>query len=120
MITLPKSFFVRPTYFRERQANMYSSISYFLSVTIGDLPFEFIEVTIFSIMTYWLAGLTAAEDGARFIIFWITLIGARITGQQFIGIMGGLCTDLATATTLNSVIVTVLTLFSGFLIPAGR
>jgi len=62
---------------------MYDPFAFFVGRTVADIPLQMIEVLIFSVMTYWLAGLTAADGTAHFWLFCVTLIGVRMTGQQF-------------------------------------
>jgi ABC-type multidrug transport system permease subunit len=116
MLRLPKQFEMRPVYFREVQSNMYSPVSYFLGRLVADIPLQIIEIFTFSCMAYWLAGLTSADSTSHFWLFIVTLIGCRICGTQFIETFGALFATLETANTMVSVMTTIFTLFSGFLI----
>ncbi|KAK4492634.1 hypothetical protein RD792_003452 [Penstemon davidsonii] len=47
---------------KERASGMYHLSSYFMALTLGDLPMDLVLPTIFSIITYWMAGLNPTPE----------------------------------------------------------
>jgi ATP-binding cassette subfamily G (WHITE) protein 2 (SNQ2) len=116
LIKLPDVFLSRPLYFRETTSGTYRTEAYFCARLIADLPLIFIEVFIFCVMIYFLAGLTTAHYGQRFALLYLVLIGARLCSLQMVFAIGGLCPTIELGNAIVSVAITIFNLFSGFLI----
>jgi len=106
----------RPIYFREHQSNMYSNIVYYSSRFISEVPLIVVESFVYSTVLYWLSGLTAAENGRHYGLFFACFLMVRSTAIAFTEFCGTVGSDAESGTAMNSVLLTLMMLFSGFLV----
>ncbi len=59
----------RAVFYRERAANMYSTIPYSLSFTLAEIPYLVVSSLLFSLVFYFTVGLYS--DVAKFLWFWL-------------------------------------------------
>ena len=116
---LPAVFQMRPIYFREHNSDMYGPGPYFLGRFVADVPFVLSEMLIYSIMVYFLAGLTTAGAGIHFFLFLLCFWGSRWVGIAFTQLCGTVFATIEAANGLQAAILTVFMLFCGFLISKG-
>ncbi|XP_042058561.1 ABC transporter G family member 9-like [Salvia splendens] len=97
---------------KERASGMYRLSSYFMALTLGDLPMELVLPTVFYAITYWMAGLkhTAwAFFSGLFVLLYSVLC------SQGLGLaIGAAVMDQKSATILGSVIMLTFLLASGY------
>ncbi|KAL1567128.1 ABC transporter G family member 9-like isoform X2 [Salvia divinorum] len=99
---------------KERTSGMYRLSSYFMALTVGDLPMELVLPTIFYAIVYWMAGLKRTA-GAFFSGLFVILYNVLIS--QGVGLaIGAVVMNQQTATTLGSVIVLAFGLAGGFFV----
>ncbi|CAN4075526.1 unnamed protein product [Withania somnifera] len=99
---------------KERSSGMYRLSAYFMARTVGDLPMELILPTIFTIITYWMAGLKPSAGN-----FFSTLFSVlyNVLVSQGLGLaIGSMIMDQISATVLGSVIVLSFTLAGGYFV----
>ncbi|XP_042038572.1 ABC transporter G family member 9-like [Salvia splendens] len=109
LFTIPKE---RMMLTKERTSGMYRLSSFFLALTVGDLPMELVLPTVFYAIVYWMAGLKPTA-GAFFSGLFVILYNVLIS--QGLGLaIGAVVMDQQTATTLGSVIMLAFGLGSGF------
>ncbi|KAK4491362.1 hypothetical protein RD792_002099 [Penstemon davidsonii] len=97
---------------KERSSGMYRLSSYFMALTLGDLPMELVLPTVFFIITYWMAGLNPTP-GSFFSGLFALLYG--VLCSQGLGLaIGAVVMDMKSATTLGSVIMLTFLLACGF------
>ena len=84
------------------------------------MPFVLSEMLIYSIMVYFLAGLTTEAAGIHFFLFLLCFWGARWVGIAFTQLCGTVFATIEAANGLQSAILTVFMLFCGFLISKGN
>ncbi|XP_042040555.1 ABC transporter G family member 9-like isoform X1 [Salvia splendens] len=109
LFTIPKE---RMMLTKERASGMYRLSSFFMALTIGDLPMELALPTVFYAIVYWMAGLKP-KPGAFFSGLFVILYNVLIS--QGLGLaIGAVVMDQQTATTLGSVIMLAFGLGSGF------
>ncbi|MCD7459035.1 ABC transporter G member 9 [Datura stramonium] len=99
---------------KERSSGMYRLSAYFMARTVGDLPMELVLPTIFTIITYWMAGLKPSV-GAFFSTLFSLLCNVLVS--QGLGLaLGAMVMDQKSATVLGSVIMLSFTLAGGYFV----
>lgn len=97
---------------KERASGMYRLSSYFMALTLGDLPMELVLPTVFYAITYWMAGLKHTA-GAFFAGLFVLLYS--VLCSQGLGLaIGAAVMDQKSATILGSVIMLTFLLASGY------
>ncbi|KAK6285964.1 hypothetical protein POUND7_012143 [Theobroma cacao] len=104
--------------YRERFAGMYSSKAYSLAQVIIEIPYIFIEAALFLIITYPAVNLY----GSAYKVFWyFYAIICTMLNYKYLGmVIVSLTPTYQAASICASYSVTVLNLFSGFLIPGPQ
>ncbi|CAA2968961.1 ABC transporter G family member 9 [Olea europaea subsp. europaea] len=97
---------------KERSSGMYRLSSYFMALTLGDLPMELVLPTVFVTITYWMAGLKATA--VNFLCSLFVLLFSVLCSQGLGLAIGALVMDQKSATMLGSVIMLSFLLASGF------
>jgi ABC-type multidrug transport system ATPase subunit/ABC-type multidrug transport system permease subunit len=115
-VTAPTRFAARPVYFREYGSRMYSAFAYWVSRTLADLPTVVAEVTVYSVVVYFAAGLTLVSHGTHFALFLAMLFAVRLMALRWNETVTGGLGDAAAGTAMFAVSVIIMMLFSGFLI----
>ncbi|KAG6402486.1 hypothetical protein SASPL_134681 [Salvia splendens] len=111
IFTFPKE---RKMLTKERTSGMYRLSSYFLALSIGDLPMELVLPTVFFAITYWMTGLK--RTAGAFFLGLLTIL-YNVLGAQGLGLaIGAVVMDQQTATTLGSVIMLAFSLAGGFFV----
>ncbi|GFP78589.1 ABC transporter g family member 9 [Phtheirospermum japonicum] len=97
---------------KERSSGMYRLSSYFMALTLGDLPMELVLPTVFFTITYWMAGLKPTP-GSFFSGLFVLLYS--VLCSQGLGLaIGAAVMDQKSATILGSVIMLTFLLASGY------
>ncbi|GFP78591.1 ABC transporter g family member 9 [Phtheirospermum japonicum] len=97
---------------KERSSGMYRLSSYFMALTLGDLPMELVLPTVFFTITYWMAGLKPTP-GSFFSGLFILLY--NVLCSQGLGFaIGAAVMDTKLATALGSTIMLTFLLASGY------
>ncbi|CAD7702122.1 unnamed protein product [Ostreobium quekettii] len=81
---LPQLFIVlqnKPVFFKHQENFFYSSVSYVYSIAITQIPFSFMEATVFSLITYFMVGLST-DSAKYFFMFWLILFLSNITATS--------------------------------------
>jgi ABC-type multidrug transport system permease subunit len=116
MQRVPPQLDVRPTFYKQQDANFYPTGTFVLARSIAGIPSSLIDALVYGTIVYWFVGL-AFNDGASianfFIFLLIVLIAAFSSGMMF-GILSGACPDRSTAQASMSVALIIMVLFSGF------
>ncbi|XP_073139196.1 ABC transporter G family member 9 isoform X2 [Henckelia pumila] len=97
---------------KERASGMYRLSSYFMALTLGDLPMELVLPTGFVVITYWMAGLKPTPQcffSGLFVLLYSVLCA------QGLGLaIGAVVMHQKSATVLGSVIMLAFLLASGY------
>ncbi|KAK4751274.1 hypothetical protein SAY87_004756 [Trapa incisa] len=109
IFTFPKE---RQMLAKERSSAMYHLSSYFMALTVGDLPMCLVLPAIYVTITYWMAGLNNAASS--FFSTLLTVLYSVLVSQGLGLALGALFKDLKSATTLASIIMLIFQLASGF------
>ncbi|KAI3466139.1 hypothetical protein Pfo_022802 [Paulownia fortunei] len=97
---------------KERSSGMYRLSSYFMALTLGDLPMELVLPTIFFTITYWMAGLK--PSAGSFLSGLFVLLYSVLCSQGLGLAIGAAVMDQKSATVLGSVIMLTFLLASGY------
>ncbi|KAL0406831.1 UNVERIFIED_CONTAM: ABC transporter G family member 9 [Sesamum latifolium] len=97
---------------KERSSGMYRLSSYFMALTLGDLPMELVLPTVFFVITYWMAGLK--PDPRCFFAGLFTLLYSVLCSQGLGLAIGAAVMNQKSATILGSVIMLTFLLASGY------
>lgn len=102
----------RPVFLREYSTNHYSVVSYFLSRLTMELGVTAVQVTVSSILTYFLVGLSA-----QFGIFWAGLYLMACASTALGVLVGSSVSNAAVAIEFLPAVFLPQILFSGFFVP---
>ncbi|KAL1563685.1 ABC transporter G member 9 [Salvia divinorum] len=97
---------------KERASGMYRLSSYFMALTLGDLPMELVLPTVFYAITYWMAGLK--HTAGAFFSGLLVLLYSVLCSQGLGLAIGAAVMDQKSATILGSVIMLTFLLASGY------
>ncbi|KAK4420657.1 ABC transporter G family member 9 [Sesamum alatum] len=97
---------------QERSSGMYRLSSYFMALTLGDLPMELVLPTVFFVITYWMAGLK--PDPGCFFSGLFALLYSVLCSQGLGLAIGAAVMNQKSATILGSVIMLAFLLASGY------
>ncbi|KAK4778952.1 hypothetical protein SAY86_006480 [Trapa natans] len=97
---------------KERSSGMYRLSSYFMALTLGDLPMCLVLPTVFVTITYWMAGFNHAASS--FIFTLLSVLYSVLVSQGLGLALGALLMDLKSATILGSVLMLTFQLAGGY------
>jgi ABC-2 type transporter len=102
----------RPMLLRERSSGMYRLSSYFLARTVGDLPMELGLPIAFTIIIYWMGGLS--PNPVTFIVSLCIVLFSVLVAQSLGLAVGAVLMDVKQGTTLASVITMAFLIAGGY------
>ncbi|KAL8505936.1 hypothetical protein ACS0TY_016967 [Phlomoides rotata] len=97
---------------KERSSGMYRLSSYFMALTLGNLPMELVLPTVFFTITYWMAGLKATAEA--FLSGLFALLYCVLSSQGLGFAIGAAIMDERSAITLGTVVMLTFLLAGGF------
>jgi len=102
----------RPIVNRERASGMYSTLPYYISSSLADIPFQISFILIEGIITYWMIGLNS--EFSRFIIFLVILLLALLVMQSSALCISAISSNTIMANLLMGVEFLIFMSFAGF------
>jgi ATP-binding cassette, subfamily G (WHITE), eye pigment precursor transporter len=93
---------------------MYRVSSYYLGKTIAEIPLTIVFPIIFGTICYWMIGLNS--DLTCFFVFLLILVLLSLVSQSFGIVISAVSPSHDIAFAIAPIIITLLTLFSGFFI----
>lgn len=112
---LTSAFESRPILLKHKAFQFYRPSAYALAQTTVDFPLVFVQVFIFNIVVYFLAGL--ARSAGQFFINLVFTFVTTMTIYAFFRAVGALSSSLDGATQLTGVALQALIVYTGYLIP---
>lgn len=105
----------RSVYYREKAAGLYSSIPYALSQVLIEVPYVFLQATMYSLIIYSMLGFewTAAKFFWFYYITLVSLLQFTYYGMMMVAITP----NVILASIVSAFFSTLFNLYSGFLIP---
>ncbi len=109
------SFMGRPILARQKRFGFYRPTAFCIANALTDIPVVILQVTIFSIILYFMAALQM--DAGKFFTFWIIVNVNNLVFLQLFRMVGALCGHFGTASQLTGLLSTVFFVYGGYLIP---
>lgn len=97
---------------------MYRPAAYAIAQTVVDIPLVLIQVLLFDIIIYWMAGLAATAS--QFFISVLTLWLVTMTTYAFFRAISAVMKTLDDATKVTGVAIQILVVYTGYLIPPSQ
>lgn len=109
------AFEAKPILLKHKNFSFYRPSAYAIAQTVVDVPLVLIQVTIFDIIIYWMAGLSATAS--QFFISILLLFTVTMTTYAFFRAIAGVFKTLDDATKVTGVFIQILIVYTGYLIP---
>ncbi|KAL2132058.1 hypothetical protein VTI74DRAFT_4260 [Chaetomium olivicolor] len=109
------SFMGRPILARQKRFGFYRPTAFCIANALTDIPVVMLQVTIFSIILYFMAALQM--DAGKFFTFWVVVNANNLTFIQLFRMVGALCGRFGTASQLTGLLSTIFFVYGGYLIP---
>jgi len=108
----------RPIINKHRAYTFHRPSALWIAQICVDLAFSAVQITIFSIMVYFMCGL--ARDAGAFFIYVLMIISGYLAMTLFFRTVGCLCPDFDVAIRMAAFIITCFVITSGYLIQWSR
>lgn len=105
----------KPILLKHKNFSFYRPSAYAIAQTMVDIPLVFIQVTIFDLIIYWMAGLEATPS--QFFISILILFSVTMTTYAFFRSIAGVFKTLDDATKVTGVFIQIIIVYTGYLIP---
>lgn len=109
------AFEAKPILLKHKNFSFYRPSAYAIAQTVVDIPLVFIQVTVFDIIIYWMAGLSATPS--QFFISLLILFTVTMTTYSFFRAISAVFKTLDDATKVTGVFIQILIVYTGYLIP---
>lgn len=109
------AFEAKPILLKHKNFSFYRPSAYAIAQTVVDIPLVIIQVAIFDIIIYWMAGLSATAS--QFFISLLLLFTVTMTTYAFFRGIAALFKTLDDATKVTGVFIQILIVYTGYLIP---
>ncbi|KAF2449373.1 hypothetical protein P171DRAFT_460670 [Karstenula rhodostoma CBS 690.94] len=115
---LTSAFESRPVLLKHKSFSFYRPSAYAIAQVLIDIPQVLVQVFIFDIVVYFMAGLqrTASQFFISLILLWII----TMTMYSFFRAIGSLVGSLDVATRITGVAIQALVVYTGYLIPPSK
>ncbi|KAL8757198.1 MAG: hypothetical protein Q9199_002383 [Rusavskia elegans] len=115
---LTDAFSSRPIMLKHKAFSFYRPSAYAIAQTVVDLPLVLVQVLLFDIVIYFMAGL--ARTPSQFFISLLILFVQTLSMYSFFRAIGALVASLDVATRITGVAVQALIVYTGYLIPPQK
>lgn len=115
---LTSAFASRPVLMKHKSFSFYRPSAFALAQTIIDVPLVLVQVTIFNLVVYFMAGLqrTASQFFISLLLLWIVTMNM----YAFFKAVASLVGSLDVATRVTGLAIQVLVVYTGYLIPPSK
>mmetsp|Transcript_24221 Transcript_24221/g.24835 ORF Transcript_24221/g.24835 Transcript_24221/m.24835 type:complete len:1388 (-) Transcript_24221:477-4640(-) len=120
MALLPIIFEQRQVFYKHSRAMFYPTSAFTIAQTLVLVPVQIIETIIFSSIVYWSVGMSAKNDGGRFLTFLCIIFAFNLCSTQYIRLVASFMPSPVTAQPLSGVGLVLMVLFSGYIIPKSN
>ncbi|CAK4186532.1 unnamed protein product [Aphanomyces euteiches] len=104
----------RTIFYKQRDANFFSTLSYVIANTISHIPFAIVETLVFGSVMYWMTGFV--NDMFAFMTFMFVLLLVSFVFSAWFFLVGCLSPDLNVAQAVAILSLMVFVMFNGFVI----
>ncbi|KAI4118193.1 MAG: hypothetical protein LQ345_001713 [Seirophora villosa] len=115
---LTSAFSSRPIMLKHKAFSFYRPSAYAIAQTVVDLPLVLVQVLLFDIVVYWMAGL--GKTPSQFFISLLILFVQTLSMYSFFRAIGSLVGSLDVATRITGVAIQALIVYTGYLIPPQK
>ncbi|KAI1765834.1 ABC-2 type transporter [Hypoxylon sp. FL1150] len=105
----------KPILLKHKNFSFYRPAAYTLAQTLVDVPLVLIQVVLFDVIIYWMAGLSATPS--QFFISILILWLVTMTTYAFFRAVSSLFKTLDDATKVTGVAIQIIIVYTGYLIP---
>lgn len=109
------SFEAKPILLKHKNFSFYRPSAYAIAQTVMDVPLVLVQVMIFDLIIYWMAGLSATPS--QFFISLLILFTVTLTTYAFFRAIAAVFKTLDDATKVTGVFIQILIVYTGYLIP---
>ncbi|CAK4186142.1 unnamed protein product [Aphanomyces euteiches] len=104
----------RKIFYKQRDANFFSTLSYVVAHSLSHIPFAIVETLVFGNIMYWMAGFV--NDAMAYVTFMLTLFVVSFVFSAWFFVIGCISSDVNVAQPLSILSVMMFILFGGFII----
>ncbi|KAF2804614.1 ABC multidrug transporter-like protein [Mytilinidion resinicola] len=115
---LTAAFQSRPILLKHKSFSFYRPAAFAIAQTVVDVPLVLVQVLIFDIVVYFMAGLQ--RTASQFFISVLLLFILTMTMYAFFRAIGALVGSLDAATRITGVAIQALVVYTGYLIPPQK
>ncbi|PRP75001.1 hypothetical protein PROFUN_07394 [Planoprotostelium fungivorum] len=112
---VPATFWGRSVVQKQKGYAMYHPAAYHIAQVILDIPILFLQVLLFSVISYWMYGLQAAAG--KFFVYLFTLFITSMCLAAFFRCLGNLSPSLYLSQQIVGLFLIVLVTYCGYFIP---
>lgn len=109
------SFSGRPVLAKHKGFALYHPAAFCLSQIVTDIPIYFFQISAFSLILYFMVGLTASA--VNFFIFWFILFTTSMCMTAMFRAVGAAFPNFDAATKLSGFLVSSTLMYNGYVIP---
>ena len=102
----------RKVFLKEQSAKLYSTLPYFISKSIVEIPISIIIPLLQSLILYWFVGLS--NTASQFFVYYLIALLLAINGASLGLMVGSLAQDIKAVSIAAPMIVIPIFAFSGF------
>lgn len=108
----------KPILLKHKNFQFYRPAAYAIAQTLVDVPLVLIQVLLFDIIIYWMAGLapTASQFFISILLLWIVTMAT----YAFFRAISAVCKTLDDATKVTGLSIQILVTYTGYLIPPAQ
>ncbi|CAK4683438.1 unnamed protein product [Aphanomyces euteiches] len=104
----------RKIFYKQRDANMFSTLSYVVAHSLSHIPFAVVETLVFGNIMYWMAGFV--HDALAYVTFTGVLLVVSFVMSAWFFVIGCVSSNLNIAQPLSAVSVMIFVVIGGFVI----
>lgn len=105
------SFMGRPILSRQKRFGFYRPTAFCIANAITDIPMVMIQVTVFSLILYFMSALRM--DAGKFFTFWIIIIAQTLCFVQLFRSVGAVCKKFGNASKITGLLSTIFFVYGG-------
>jgi ABC-type multidrug transport system ATPase subunit len=118
MSEVTDSFFGRPILMKHKSFAFFHPAAFCLAQIAADIPIILIQITIFGLPLYFLAGLTMSA--AAFFTYWIILFALTMCMTAFFRAIGAAFPTFDAASKVSGFAIAALIIYNGYMIPKPK
>lgn len=114
---LPNLFEERAVFYKQQGARFFRPFSYWFGLFVGSLPFSLVEATIWTVLVYFLTGLSLADSSQHFWVYYVVIFLIILHAASMARFLAFWASNPGIAGAFAAVLVATGVLFAGFILP---